>query len=205
MKNPTRLTGAWDKFVIVGSGKTGMDAVLYLMEQNVDPQKITWIMPQDAWMYNREVTFIDNFDEVLGLEMEAVLGSTDVDNMFMFKCLEDIGYLMRIDTDSWPTKWNVDELAVLRKIEQVIRQGRVRSIMKSRIVFENGFEYETSSTTLHVDCTADGLVPKAPHKIFNGPKITLQNVIICQQLFSASLIAAIEMTCDAKSDDKKME
>jgi hypothetical protein len=49
------------------------------------------------------------------------------------------------------------------------------------------------------------LVTKAPHKIFDGPKITLQNVIVCQQLFSASLIAAIEMTCDAKSDDHKNE
>ena len=44
----------WDKYVVLGSGKTGIDAVLFLMQQNINPDKIVWIMPNDAWFLNRD-------------------------------------------------------------------------------------------------------------------------------------------------------
>ena len=37
-----------------GAGKTGIDAVLFLLNQNVDADKITWIMPNDPWLVNRD-------------------------------------------------------------------------------------------------------------------------------------------------------
>ena len=40
-------------FVIIGGGKTGVDACLWLLEQGIDPDKITWIISRDAWMLNR--------------------------------------------------------------------------------------------------------------------------------------------------------
>ena len=40
-------------YVIVGAGKTGMDACLWLLANDVDPHAITWIMPRDSWMLDR--------------------------------------------------------------------------------------------------------------------------------------------------------
>lgn len=34
--------------VVVGAGKTGMDACIWLLEQGVDPDQIRWIMPRDS-------------------------------------------------------------------------------------------------------------------------------------------------------------
>ena len=48
------IRSPWEKYVVLGSGKTGIDAVLFLMSQNVDPDNITWIMPNDAWLFNRD-------------------------------------------------------------------------------------------------------------------------------------------------------
>ena len=42
-----------DKYLIIGAGKTGVDAVLYLLDNKVDPDKIMWIMPNDVWFFAR--------------------------------------------------------------------------------------------------------------------------------------------------------
>src|SRR5204863_8193867 len=41
-------------YVIVGGGKTALDAICWLLDQRVEPNAITWIRPQDTWMLNRE-------------------------------------------------------------------------------------------------------------------------------------------------------
>ena len=48
------IRSPFDRYVVLGAGKTGIDAVLFLMNQNVDHDKITWIMPNDAWYLNRD-------------------------------------------------------------------------------------------------------------------------------------------------------
>ena len=49
----------WEKYVVLGAGKTGIDAVLFLISQNVNPDKILWIMPNDAWFMVRDALHID--------------------------------------------------------------------------------------------------------------------------------------------------
>ena len=49
----------WEKYVVLGAGKTGIDAVLFLIGQNVNPDKILWIMPNDAWFMVRDSLHID--------------------------------------------------------------------------------------------------------------------------------------------------
>lgn len=39
-----------DDFVVIGGGKTGIDACLWLLDKGVDPERIRWIMPRDAWL-----------------------------------------------------------------------------------------------------------------------------------------------------------
>ena len=43
-------------YVIIGGGKTGIDAVLWLLENDVNPDIIQWIMPRDAWLIDRKNT-----------------------------------------------------------------------------------------------------------------------------------------------------
>lgn len=40
-------------FAVVGSGKTGIDACLWLLVHEVDPDDIMWIMPRDSWLLDR--------------------------------------------------------------------------------------------------------------------------------------------------------
>ena len=39
------------RFVIVGAGKTGIDACLWLLRNDIAPDRLTWIMPRDAWLH----------------------------------------------------------------------------------------------------------------------------------------------------------
>jgi hypothetical protein len=41
------------RYVVVGAGKTGMDACLWLLGQGGSPADITWIMPRDSWVLDR--------------------------------------------------------------------------------------------------------------------------------------------------------
>ncbi|MCZ6504342.1 MAG: hypothetical protein O6945_17735 [Gammaproteobacteria bacterium] len=54
----------------------------------------------------------------------------------------------------------------------------------------------TSPTTLHVDCSADGLERRPIEPIFANQKITLQSVRTCQQVFSAAFIGHVEASYD---------
>ena len=44
----------WKRFYVLGAGKSGMDAVYYLINQGVDPDQINWIIPNDVWCWNRD-------------------------------------------------------------------------------------------------------------------------------------------------------
>jgi hypothetical protein len=49
----TKVTTAPAGYVIIGAGKTGMDAAVWLLDQGTDPDAITWIRPTDSWILNR--------------------------------------------------------------------------------------------------------------------------------------------------------
>ena len=44
----------WDKFYVIGNGKTGMDAILYLLSKGIQVEQINWICPNQAWLFSRE-------------------------------------------------------------------------------------------------------------------------------------------------------
>ena len=50
---------SYDCYVIVGGGKTGIDAVLHLLDHGVNPDRLTWIVPADSWFFNRDQFVID--------------------------------------------------------------------------------------------------------------------------------------------------
>jgi len=71
-------------YIVIGGGKTGIDACLWLMAQNVHPDKIQWIVSRDAWLLNRKNTqpgeefFVDTIGaQATQLEAIAQAASTD--------------------------------------------------------------------------------------------------------------------------------
>ena len=59
------MRARYNEYLIVGGGKTGIDAVLYLLDHGADPDKITWIIPNDSWFVNRDLLLSSAFENGL--------------------------------------------------------------------------------------------------------------------------------------------
>lgn len=186
----------WKRFYIIGCGKSGMDAVLYLLNKGVDPDSIHWITPNDIWCFNRDniqvgVVIPYLFDH--GYKMSKAKNADEV-----FLEMEKTGGILRIDKDVLPTKWRcatIDppELKKMQTIKNRIRKGRVAKISETEIHFKD----ETMSYpegSLFVDCTSCGLSKRPVKPIMGDKHITLQPVVFCQQVFSAAITARFELS-----------
>lgn len=196
-------------YVIVGGGKTGIDAVLWLLEKNVSPDDIQWIMPRDAWFIDRKNTqpTEEFFADAIGAQasqMEAIANSESIDDMF--DRLEKAGVFLRLDTQIKPKMFHgatitKDELEVLRQVKNIIRMGRVTHIENDKIVLEQG-TVPTSLNHLHVDCTASALGNVKIKPVFEGNVITPQTVRSYQPVFSAAFIAHVELAYPDEAKNK---
>ncbi len=189
----------FERYVVLGAGKTGIDAVLYLLDQNVDPDAISWVVPNDAWFLNRDNIQPDAFADEL---LDQIVLLRDAPNLgAVLGELESRDRLLRLSPDVHPTKYRCatvtkDELDRLRRVSDVIRQGRVARIDGATLHFENASERrfeEGVPGVLYVDCTADGLAPRPARPIWDAGRITLQSISMCQQVMSAASIAALEL------------
>ncbi len=194
-----KVTEAPEGYVVIGGGKTGIDAVLWMLETGIDPDKITWIMPRDAWLINRANTqpSMAFFENTMGAQAAQFESIANADNMEdMFDRMESSGYFLRIDTNVRPKMFHaatVSELEIeeLRRVKNIVRMGRVSAIEKDRIVLAEG-EIPTSTNHLHVDCSASAITRRDTKPVFAGDTITPQTVRSYQPVFSASLIAHVE-------------
>ena len=197
-------------WVVVGGGKTGIDACLWLLEHGTDPDAITWIMPRDGWLIPRETTQprLEHFEAVMGAQAaqyEASAAATSVDDLF--HRLEAGGVLVRLDPNVEPAMFHAatvsaPELDALGSIRDVVRLGRVRRIGRDRIELRDG-SIATSPDHIHVDCSASAIPKQEPVTIFDGDVITPQTVRAYQPAFSAAVIAWVEAHYD--DDAKKNE
>lgn len=188
-------------FVVIGGGKTGIDACLWLLENGVHPDKITWIISRDAWLIDRknvqptEEFFADTIGSQAA-QFEAVAKANSISDMF--DRLEAAGVLLRIDKNIRPKMFHGAsisqlELEQLQRIKNMVRKGRVQKIEKDKIVFENE-TIPTSTNHIHVDCSASAIPNLETKPIFMGNVITPQTVRPYQPIFSAAFIAHIEAT-----------
>lgn len=192
-----------ERFVIVGAGKTGIDACLWLLRNGIPPQRLTWIMPRDSWLMDRAniqpgPQFLDRFQTGFAQRLVAIEAATDVSDLF--NRLEECGNLLRLDPAVRPTMYrcaNVTktELEQLRRIDNVVRMGRVQSIEPGKVVLDDG-EVRVDGSALYVDCSADGLEKRPAATVFDDDRITLQSIRGCQQVFSSGMIAHVEARYD---------
>jgi NAD(P)-binding Rossmann-like domain len=205
---PGALPGLWQAalrgerpqhYTVIGAGKTAMDTVVWLLGAGVPLEALQWVVPRDSWLINRVTTQTgpEFFDEAIGgqaNQMEACAQATSLQDLFLR--LEACGALLRIHTDRMPTMFHLAtvtpaEAAVLRRVEQVVRLGRVLELRAAEMVLEQG-RVAVPAGTLFIDCTASAVAPRPSQPIFQNGRIVLQLVRLPQPAFSAALIAYVE-------------
>lgn len=187
------------RFTILGAGKTAMDTIVFLLRRGVPAGSLTWIVPGDAWLVNRE--YVRGHTSHKFFAMQGKIFTQNRSLRAVLLELEKEGFFFRVDPEVWPTKYRCaivdeEELRLLRSVRDVVRQGRVASVGCSAIHFASGAVVATTSDTVHVDCTANGLRNMAPKLVWSPGFITLQPGFVCQPLACAVMIAAIECLTD---------
>lgn len=179
ISNPAKGTKK-NRYVVLGCGKTGMDAIVYLQTQmKVDPTNISWVIPNDVWMIARGVGTPSSLPEAL-LE-------NDGDEHKARLSLEEKGVFVRMDKNIDPTVFKFpvigkDELRLMRNVKNLIRRGRVISIKKENknnsIVVGFGADQEPliisspaddNGSVIFLHCTSPGPFNKNLKKDPNKP------------------------------------
>jgi hypothetical protein len=202
-----RTTARPERFVIIGAGKTALDACVWLLEQGVPAAAIRWIKPREAWWLNRRFhqphALLPDFYRGMAIQLEAMAQATSVQDLFAR--LETEGFCLRIDRGVAPTMFrgaviNEAELELLRRIEDVVRLGHVRRIARDEIVLDGG-RVSTSERTLHVHCASRGL-PRPPLRpIFEPRRVTVQPFLWGFACYQFAMLGVVEATVE--SDEEK--
>ena len=156
-----RLEHAPSQYVVVGSGKTATDAIVWLLTHGVDPDAVCWIRPRDPWMLNRAVVQPDPtiFLGMVADIMESGAAASSLDDAFLR--MEAAGVMLRIDPRVTPTMAKAPtlaawELELLRSVENVVRRGHLQSVSRGKLAFTDG-AMSIADDAVIVHCAADGL------------------------------------------------
>lgn len=206
----TRIEDPPERYVIVGAGKTALDACVWLLERGVPASAIRWIKPREAWWLNRKFQQPHRLAPDLlrgtALQLEAMAQATSVDDLF--ERLEASDVLLRIDTEVTPTMFrgafiSEGELDALRQIEDVVRMGRVQRIERDEIVLEDG-RVPTTADTVHVHCASAALARRPVRPIFEPGRVTLQPFLWGFACYQFAMLGVIEATVDSDEEKNKL-
>jgi hypothetical protein len=201
------LADAPRQFVIVGSGKTATDAIVWLIGNGVDPDAICWVRPRDPWMFNRAVVQPDPvvYAGMVADIHEAARDALSPDDLFIR--MEDAGVMLRVDPTVTPTmaktptlaRWELDRL---RTIENVVRLGHVRHVEPGRLVCAEGdAAIERGAVVVH--CAASGLQYPPMVPVWQSHAITLQSVAT-GPIFGAAITGYVEATRDDDAEKNRL-
>jgi hypothetical protein len=197
-----------ERYVIIGGGKTALDSCVWLLEQGVAPAAIRWIRPRDAWWMNRKFqqphTLLPDllYGTATQIEAMALAGSAEE----VLARLESEKIFLRVDPDVVPTMFrgaivSEPELELLRRIEDVVRMGRVRRIERDTIVLEGG-RVPTDAQTVHVHCAARGLARPPLRPIFEPRRVTVQAFRWGFSCYHFEMLGVIEATVVGGDEQK---
>ena len=193
-----RLQDDPSQYVVVGSGKTATDAVVWLLGRGVAQDRITWVRPRDPWMLNRALIQPDP-DVYLAMVAELMRLAASAETLDgLFLDLEDAGIMLRIDRSVTPRMAKAPtlgtwELELLRTVEHVVRLGHVVSVAPGRLELEQG-SVDLPADTLVVNCAADGLRSRPRTPIWGEEAVTLQPIRAGFPCFGAALAGYVEAT-----------
>ncbi len=214
---PGDLPGLWkesenlpDRYIVLGGGKTAMDAVVWLIESGVSADKIGWVRPRDSWMFNRKLlqpahAAIESLMEFQIALLECANGSETGDEMMAKLAERDV--MLRIDESVTPKMFHFavisqGEIDLMRQITNVYRQGRVTRIEPGKMHFADE-TVDLPENTLFIDCTATAVPFETrddTRPFFDGDRITLQLVQTPFVPYSAALAAFVETNFDTDAE-----
>ncbi|MEO1252668.1 MAG: NAD(P)/FAD-dependent oxidoreductase [Pseudomonadota bacterium] len=207
-----RRAPAYKNFCVIGGGKTGMDAVVWLLDNGADPDAVRWVVSRDSWLLNRATTQpgLGFFKEAIGGfadQLEAAAKASDIQHLF--DLLEEKDVMFRVEPEIRPTMFHYatiskGEIDQLRRVKDVVR-GRVESISQDALVMQCGETVSAAPETLYVDCTATAVeFAGGASPIFEDGKITLQSVRSPLLPFSAAVAAYVEAHYDNDDDKNRL-
>jgi hypothetical protein len=206
----TRIGKRPERFVVIGAGKTALDACVWLLEQGVPAAAIRWIKPREAWWLNRRFhqphALLPDFYRGMALQLEAMAQAVSVEDLFAR--LEAEGFCLRIDPRVMPTMFrgavvSESELGLLRRIEDVVHMGHVRRIERDAIVLEEG-RVPTSEETVHVHCAAKGLTRPALRPIFEAGRVTVQPFLWGFACYQFAMLGVVEATLETDEEKNRL-
>lgn len=210
-----RMAPAHTHFVILGGGKTAMDAGVWLLDNGVTPDAITWVCPRASWLINRTVTqpgkaFFRQTVGGIANQFEAMMAASSVDELFLR--LEASGFMLRIDPDIKPEMFHYatisqGEVAQLARISHVIRGARVSNLTETGLRLESGQTLSLPENTLYIDCTASAVIFENDQRtkpVFTHKEITLQAVYAPLVTYSAAIIARVEAQFEGDVQKNKL-
>jgi len=228
---PKCVTTSRKHYVVIGGGKTGMDAITYLQtEANVEPSSIAWVVPNDAWITAREnigscMEFLHTCTQLAkeessdsGALRQAVLSADFFHRGFLE--WEKTGRVYRLNKEALPTKFkdatlSKREMDTIQKVTNVIsHHGRVSSIADNGDMhFEDGTivslpDGHSVAETIFVHCSAGAFnYSKHPNKsppVYRHGVLTIQDVYGTPGFcFVGSLFGRLEAMGDMLSDADK--
>lgn len=205
-----RLEQPPEHFVIIGGGKTALDACVWLLQRGVLANAIRWIRPREAWWMNRRFqqphTLLPDLLHGAALQIEAIAEAESIDELF--RRLESEGVFLRIDPTAAPSMFrgaimSESELELLRQIQDVIRMGHVRKIEQTEIVLERG-RVPTDARTVHVHCAARGLASPPRRPIFEPGRVTVQPFFWGFACYQFALLGVIEATVEGDAQKNEL-
>lgn len=206
----TQLHEQPERFVIIGAGKTALDACGWLLEQGVPADDICWVKPREAWWLNRRFhqphTLLPDFYHGMAVQIEAMAAAASMQDLCAR--LEVEGFFLRIAPGVTPTMFrgaviSEAELDQLRRIEDVIRLGRVQKIGRSEIVLDEG-RIPTTEGTVHVHCAARGLLQPPLRPIFEPGRVTLQPFLWGFACYQFAMLGVIEATVEGDEEKNRL-
>lgn len=203
-----RLAAQASRYTVVGAGKTGADACVWLLENGVPADHVTWIVSRDPWFLNRRYTqpgpeFFESTFGSFAAQRRAMAEAADADELTAG--LEVCGAWLRLDTEIAPTMFHAatiseGELALLRSLKRTVRGRRVERAEPDRLLMNDGEALASSPETLIIDCTTTALPVRDLKPVFDGDRITLQMTRFPMLPFSAAFAAFLEATFETDAE-----
>ena len=205
-----RNAPSYNHYCVIGGGKTGMDALVWLLDNGAKPDDISWVCPRGSWLINRSGTQPgqENFEASIGgfaAQLEAAATATSPEDLFLK--LENAGVMMRIDKSEMPSMVHYatiseGEVEAIRTVSNVIKQGRVAHISDQGLIMQNDDMESMPGDTLYIDCTASAVefLDKSTKPIYSENLITIQAVRAPLVSYSSAVVAFVEAHYD---DNKK--
>ncbi|KAL9186979.1 hypothetical protein ACHAXT_010699 [Thalassiosira profunda] len=151
-------------YVVLGGGKTATDTICFLQnELSVQPKNIRWVVPNQQWLTSHEGGL-----PALPEQWPRKLVEFDLDVGKAALAMEKEGGLTRLDPDVPTVAKGLmpivgkDEIKVIRNVDDVIRRGRISSIVRqgddAAVSFAKGGDplLFPAADTIFVHCTSPG-------------------------------------------------